>query len=70
MYQMSGFSKLCGTCNYWVGPRQPNYFGSHVELQNQSVKGKCFCYGGPHMRVDKLSNSCACSRYEKWTVLK
>lgn len=70
MYQMSEGAKLCATCEYWIGPRQPNYIGSHVELEQQSVKGKCFCYGGPHMRSERLSNMCACSRYEKWSVLK
>ena len=25
---------------------------------------------GPHMRADRLSNFTACSRYEKWKVLR
>ena len=69
-YQMGGTQKLCATCEYWIGPRMPNYYGNMVELDNQSCKGKCFCFGGPHMRADRLSNFTACSRYEKWKVLR
>ena len=69
-YQMAGHSKLCATCNYWLGPRQINWCASHVVLEEQSIKGKCWCQGGPHIRADRFSNSCACSRYEKWSVLK
>jgi hypothetical protein len=67
---MGSTQKLCGTCCYWVGPREPNFYGSAVMLDNQSVKGKCFCFGGPHMRADRLSNFTTCSRYEKWKVLR
>jgi len=69
-YQMGGTQKLCATCEYWIGPRTPNFYGNMVELENQSCKGKCFCFGGPHMRADRLSNSTTCSRYEKWKVLR
>lgn len=37
-YQMSGNSKLCATCEYWVGSRQPNTFGTTVILEDQSIK--------------------------------
>ena len=67
---MAGHSKLCATCNYWVGPRQLNFMASHVILPQQSIMGKCQCQGGPFLRGDRLSNMCACSRYEKWSVLK
>ena len=50
-YQMAGHSKLCATCNYWLGPRQINWSASHVVLEEQSIKGKCWCQGGPHMRA-------------------
>lgn len=69
-YQMGGCQKLCATCGFWVGPREPNYFANMVVLDNQSIKGKCFCLNGPHARAERLSNSGACSRYEKWQILK
>lgn len=69
-YQMAGHSKLCGTCEYWVGSRQPNTFGSAVILDGQSVNGKCFCLNGPHARGDRLSNSTTCNCYKKWAALK
>lgn len=69
-YQMSGNSKLCATCEYWVGSRQPNTFGSTVILEDQSIKGKCFCLNGPHARTERLSNSTSCFCYKKWATLK
>ena len=69
-YPMSSFSKLCGTCEFWIGPRNPNFFGTHVELDSQSVKGKCWCLNGPHPRTERYSNSTTCSCYKKWAVLK
>ena len=69
-YQMGGTQRLCATCEYWIGPREPNYFGNMVVLADQSVKGKCFCLGGPHARADRFSNTTTCSRYEKWKVLQ
>lgn len=69
-YQMNGISKLCGTCEYWVGPRQPNIYGTFVILENQSVSGKCWCLNCPYARSSKLSNTCSCNYYKKWSVLK
>ena len=66
---MSEHSKLCATCEYWMGTRQPNTYGSAVVLPEQSVKGKCWCLNGPHARADRYSNSTTCSRYKKWAVL-
>ena len=67
---MGSCQKLCATCEYWSGPRQPNWLGSHVVLPDQSVGGKCVCLNGPHARADRLSNMTACYCYEKWKVLK
>lgn len=69
-YQMGGYQKLCATCEYWIGPRQPNFLYSHVVLPNESVAGKCACYNGPHARADRLSNFTVCNCYKKWAVLK
>ena len=69
-YQMNGNSKLCATCDYWVGTRHPNSFGTMVILENQSISGKCWCLKRPHARGDRLSNYTACFNYEKWKVLK
>ena len=69
-YQFNGCTKLCVTCEYWMGPRMPNQQSTHVVVDDQSVKGKCWCLGGPHARADRLSNFTTCSRYQKWSVLK
>ena len=69
-YQMSGFSKLCGTCCYWVGEREPNYYASAAELPSQSTKGKCYCPNGPFLKGERYSNTCACGNYKKWCVLR
>lgn len=69
-YQMGGAQRLCATCEYWIGRREPNYFGNMVVLDSQSERGKCFCLNGPHVRAERLSNSSVCSRYEKWKVLQ
>ncbi len=70
-YPMSGTQRLCGTCCYWVGPREPNFYGSAVMLDNQSIKGKCFCLNGaPHARAERYSNNSACSCYKRWCVLR
>ena len=69
-YQMGGHSKLCGTCEYWMGARQPNTFGSSVILADQSVSGKCWCLNGPHARSERFSNTTTCFSYKKWSVLK
>ena len=42
-YPMPGHSKLCGTCEFWVGPRQPNFYANAVLLSDQSIVGKCYC---------------------------
>ena len=59
-YKMGGHSKLCATCEYWIGPRQPNEYGSTVILPEQSIKGKCWCLNGPFKRCDRLSNMSVC----------
>ena len=69
-YQMGSSQKLCATCGYWIGQREPNFYGSMVVLESQSVRGKCWCLGGPFARAEKFSNTCACSRYERWIVLR
>lgn len=69
-YQMNGNSKLCATCDYWVGTRQPNSFGTMVILEDQCVRGKCWCLKGPHARGERFSNYTSCFCYEKWKVLK
>ena len=63
-------TKLCVTCQYWMGPRMPNQWGTGVIAEAQSIKGKCWNLNGPFARADRLSNFGACSRYEKWSVLK
>ena len=67
---MPGTQRLCATCEYWIGTREPNYFGDRVILDNQSSKGKCWYLNGPFPRSDRPSNMCACSCYEKWKVLR
>ena len=67
---MPSGSKLCATCNYWVGPREPDYFASGVELPDQCTKGKCWCLNGPFPRSERFSNNGCCSRYEKWAILR
>ena len=69
-YQMSGNMQLCGTCEYWVGAREPSYFGNAVLLDNQSVKGKCFCLNGPFSRAERFSNSSTCGYYRKWLLIQ
>ena len=69
-YKMGGHSKLCATCEYWIGPRQPNEYRSTVILPEQSIKGKCWCLNGPHARGERYSNSTTCFCYKKWAVLK
>lgn len=69
-YQMAGHQKLCATCEYWVGTRQPNFYSTHVVLEAQSCKGKCWCLNGPHARAERYSNFTTCQCYKKWSVLK
>lgn len=68
-YRFGSCLNLCVTCEYWIGPRQPDYFCSGVEVPSQSVMGKCWCKGGPFFRADRMSNTSACTRYKKWEVL-
>ena len=69
-YPMGGNSKLCGTCDYWLGSRQPNFYGTHVVLASQCVNGKCGCLSGIRARMDTFSNTTACNCYKKWAALK
>ena len=69
-YPMPGHSILCGTCEFWVGPRQPNFYANAVLLPQQSVVGKCYCLTGPFARADRYSNFTTCQYYKKWSVLK
>ena len=67
---MNGHSKLCGTCEYWLGPRQLNFYSTSVILSESNVKGKCWCLTGPFARAERLSNFTTCPCYKKWSVLK
>ena len=69
-YQMPGHSQLCGTCEFWVGEREPNFYGSAVVLPDQSTRGKCFCLSGPHQRADRYSNNSTCGCYRKWLLIQ
>lgn len=69
-YQINGQNKLCATCEYWLGPRQPNFYGTAVILESQAVKGKCWCLNGPHPRADRYSNFSFCFCYKKWSALR
>ena len=69
-YFMGGHSKLCATCEYWIGTRVPNEFATAIILPEQSIKGKCWCLKGPHARGERYSNSTTCWEYKKWSVLK
>ncbi len=69
-YKMAGHRVLCATCEYWMGPRQPDYFGNMVVLPDQAVLGKCWCLGSPLARADRYSNSTTCQNYKKWGILK
>ena len=68
--EYNAYFKNCATCEFWVGPRQPNWISTHVILPDQSVKGKCWCLNGPMARMEKFSNHTTCSCYKKWSVLK
>ena len=68
-YYFNAHSKLCVTCEYWVGNRIPNQWGSGLTVEDQSVKGKCWCLNGPHARADRYSNNTTCFNYKKWSVL-
>ena len=69
-YRMGGNQSLCATCEFWVGPRQPDYFGSAVILPEQSIYGQCFCLESSMARAQRLSNTCACRHYKKWSLIK
>ena len=69
-YQMNGHLKLCATCEYWMGPRQPNFYGNMVVLPQDCIKGKCWCLEGPFKRADRFSNSSVCNYYKKWSILR
>ena len=69
-YRMNGNSKLCGTCEFWTGPRQPDTFGATIILADQHTSGKCWCLNGPHARGERFSNNTTCFCYEKWKVLR
>ena len=69
-FSMNGALNLCATCEYWVGPRQPNFYCTHVLLPQESVKGKCFCMESSMARADMYSNSSVCWHYKRWSVLK
>ena len=69
-YKMGSCQKLCATCEYWLGPRQPYFYGDLVVLPDQSINGKCGCMNAPFYRGDRLSNSSICNCYKKWAVLK
>ena len=69
-YPMAGHTKLCGTCEFWVGPRQPNFYGNTVMLPAQNTKGNCWCLTCPYARMEKYSNTTTCMYYKKWSVLK
>lgn len=69
-YKMSSGQKLCGTCEYWVGSRQPDFYGSASVLPEQSTNGKCWCLNSPLARGDRFSNNSGCFCYKKWSALK
>ena len=63
-----GSQKLCATCVYWIGRRDVDLYGSKVT--NCDQEGRCAIPSGPHRNTQRQANFCACSRYEKWPVLR
>ena len=69
-HQMNGCIQLCGTCEYWMGPRSVSCTSTNVVLPRESTEGKCGCTNSPDARMDKRSNTTTCACYRKWAILK
>ncbi len=61
-------NKLCATCVYWMGQRQSDFTGNSVS--NCDGPGKCAVPNGPYKNATRTGNTCACSEWQKWPVLK
>lgn len=61
--------RMCGTCEYWTGLRQPIFVGNGIPKVNIIDKtGSCECsisnFEGQSRQCEK-----ACKNYSKWTEL-
>ncbi|MBO4983967.1 MAG: hypothetical protein J6D23_07895 [Clostridia bacterium] len=67
--QFGSHMKFCATCNYWVGQRETDTFGSYSKVQDFNAKAKCMCPNGPWRNQPRGPMS-GCSCYERWAVLR
>ena len=68
MADYAATQKLCATCVYYIARRDVNIFNSWVT--NCENQGRCAIPNGPFRNAQRTANTCACSYYEKWPVLK
>ncbi len=57
--------KLCGTCDYWTGPRDIDHYQLNAIYDNDA-EGKCM---GKWKHMTKKGNH-NCSGWEPWSLFK
>lgn len=61
--------KICGTCEFWTGKREPVFTEEGIpKVEIRDKVGKCEC---PVSRFEESSRNCDsyCKKYSKWKEL-
>lgn len=63
----SSSARVCVTCSFWCGSRQPSWDRQYVEYDSSNDRGECA--GGGWDRYDKSANY-SCPQWKKWGALR
>ena len=63
----SSSNRVCVTCAFWCGARQPSTYRDRVEYDSSDDRGECA--GGGYNRYEK-SAGFSCADWEKWGALR
>lgn len=61
--------KMCGTCEYWIGKREPGFDRQGMPKVNiHDMHGQCSKQGHRFTDETRWREQC-CARYYKWTEI-
>ena len=69
-FTLTNGERYCGTCEYWQGAREIQYYGTRVGFEDVYVSAKCTVPQTGFQMGPNGTNHPACQYYKKWGALK
>ncbi len=66
---IGGFQRVCATCEFWSGMRNPDFMQMNVVVDVLNSAGVCMRNGCPFFR-SRTQPFNSCNYWEKWGVLR